>query len=1062
MPNSLHPQLVPLTRANGRVTLAALLIIASGCTCAGAKLRGATGVIEVDPNPIVITDGVTGHTSDVVVKVLNRGSKNLHIQKTPEVIEKDTDNAVEYAVVGAFESNCDGTPRAEASRLDLESQGCATLDLRYRPQEDGNDDATLRFTTDSLETPVFDVPIKAGALTPAAQVCAFDGTTALGCSTPGVPFDVDFTSSPVAIGQTAVRNLKLISVGSRALTVSGMVLTGDADFVVDPTTYTGKLEPTAEAAFTATFSATVGGARKATLVFSSDDAKNPDLTVNLKASVDGPAICYCVGSDTEACRTTPRVDFGEVPVGGTGNKYLRLASCGTQPVIFDKVGVATGEPIFGATGTPAVGATFAITDAKIDIPLTFKPPDVNTYGGTFNIFTKNQQIVLSLRGDGVTSGCKLEAPSDTLDFGLVGIGQPSPRDVTLSNRGSATCNIAGASVPTSALGLKFDVTGQAINLLPAGKTTKVTVTYTPADGTGPDLADMSISYRDDVSGAPASTMIIHLKGAPTASPVCKLTARPAANAAFGATLNFGQVRVNSTKVLPVTFQNVGSSPCTISNARLQAGFGSTGTGPFKITGRPASPLSPGASTTVNVSFTPASDVDYGSPIPGFAGTSLLVDTSDKVTFTGAGCGIIPTAPGAAGCTAWGLAGSGVRSALQVLPPDLEFGLITLGCRSKERVVTLYNVGNATITIKSIKLDPAPPPDIFTVVLPALPFQLVAGGKQQITVRYRPPDTQDHNATLFIESDATNVNTANPYVSVTLHGKGTTDSHQTDTFTQAAQPKTDVLFVIDDSGSMGEEQGLLANNARLFTNRADQFHSDYHIAVVTTDMDDAAKSGKFQGSPKIVTPGTNAATQFAATVRGLGTNGSGTERGMAAMFQALSDPLINDPAQNGGFLRADAKLAVVHVGDEDDQSNGTVDFYEDFLKNIKGIYNASLVSYSVVVGDVPGGCTSNNGDAVACDRYVDLQTRIGGQFRSICAADWGKIADSLGLDLFAARAGFPLSRVAVPSSIVVHVNGTLAPTSAWTYDAAANTVIFNANALPGAGATVVIDYDAICS
>ena len=47
-------------------------------------------------------------------------------------------------------------------------------------------------------------------------------------------------------------------------------------------------------------------------------------------------------------------------------------------------------------------------------------------------------------------------------------------------------------------------------------------------------------------------------------------------------------------------------------------------------------------------------------------------------------------------------------------------------------------------------------------------------------------------------------------------------------------KVDILFVIDDSGSMGEEQAKLAANFAPFVATLEEAGADYRIAVTTTD------------------------------------------------------------------------------------------------------------------------------------------------------------------------------------------------------------------------------------
>ena len=316
-------------------------------------------------------------------------------------------------------------------------------------------------------------------------------------------------------------------------------------------------------------------------------------------------------------------------------------------------------------------------------------------------------------------------------------------------------------------------------------------------------------------------------------------------------------------------------------------------------------------------------------------------------------------------------------------------------------------------------------------MPPLPVTVPGGGTVQIKVKYRPPDANPHNAVLAIESDAQNA----ALMTVPLTGQGTTDSHQTDHFTQLTQPEVDVLWMVDDSCSMTDKQKNLAANAQSFFQRAIQLNTDYHMAVVTTDMDNAKESGNFQsrnGAPKIITPSvTNPVQAFSDDVQ-LGTMGSGIEKGLAAVHAALTPPLLKDPAANAGFLRDQAKLVVIAVSDEDDQSSGTVDFYVDWLKNIKGFHNADMMSFSAVVGydettkKAASCATGKGGVANPGPRYVDVASRTNGISRSICSTDWGQDRR---------RPGAQRLRVPVP---VLPVPGRRWPRASWSMSAASRS------------------------
>lgn len=74
------------------------------------------------------------------------------------------------------------------------------------------------------------------------------------------------------------------------------------------------------------------------------------------------------------------------------------------------------------------------------------------------------------------------------------------------------------------------------------------------------------------------------------------------------------------------------------------------------------------------------------------------------------------------------------------------------------------------------------------------------------------------------------------------------------FNFAPQNKVDVLLVVDNSGSMGEEQANLAANFGAFVDTLEDAGADYRIAVTTTDVQNlewcqttTPENGKFQSS-----------------------------------------------------------------------------------------------------------------------------------------------------------------------------------------------------------------------
>lgn len=189
-------------------------------------------------------------------------------------------------------------------------------------------------------------------------------------------------------------------------------------------------------------------------------------------------------------------------------------------------------------------------------------------------------------------------------------------------------------------------------------------------------------------------------------------------------------------------------------------------------------------------------------------------------------------------------------------------------------------------------------------------------------------------------------------------------------------KADILFVIDDSCSMTEEQQALAANFRTLLDHVQNENIDFQIGVTTTDVSPTGAQGALIG-PIISSSSADPESEFAAQVM-MGTNGSPFEQGLEASRLALSQNI------NAGFVRADAGLVVIYLSDEDDQSPDAVTDYVSFVQGLKNGLPATL---NTIVGAAPGGCTGPSGSAGAGLRYLDASAATGGANSSICSADW---------------------------------------------------------------------------
>jgi hypothetical protein len=255
-------------------------------------------------------------------------------------------------------------------------------------------------------------------------------------------------------------------------------------------------------------------------------------------------------------------------------------------------------------------------------------------------------------------------------------------------------------------------------------------------------------------------------------------------------------------------------------------------------------------------------------------------------------------------------------------------------------------------------------------------------------------------------------------------------------------KLDILWVVDDSGSMSDEQTALGTNFSAFIDAFIMKDVDFKMAITTTDTSSINKKGKMvYGSDTKLTSAKAAenVTQFKADFKSLvkvGISGDGYEKGLEAAEGFLP--------RYPGFLRSDAYLAVVVISDEPDQSSKTVEAYTDYYKSFKS--EGGLVKvYSIV--DTTGTSTLEK-------RYALASANTAGTVADIHNSFYNSLSD-MGDTIINLLDSFALANNPVAGSLKVYVNGS--ETTSYSYDAASRSIKFDQGSLPPVGAEVKVTY-----
>jgi hypothetical protein len=307
--------------------------------------------------------------------------------------------------------------------------------------------------------------------------------------------------------------------------------------------------------------------------------------------------------------------------------------------------------------------------------------------------------------------------------------------------------------------------------------------------------------------------------------------------------------------------------------------------------------------------------------------------------------------------------------------------------------------------------------------------------------------------------------------------GTTLVDKKDIFTATADPKVDFVWVVDNSGSMTEEQASVINNSVKFFNILQGKHLDFRLGVIATGhTNSCATDGnayKLWGTGW--TTLANGSNAFKSNVSSVGINGCGAESGVHWSKVALEKKTVSP-------RDATTKLVFVLLSDEGDNFgyfNGSYSWWGAWTPEVfntsSNIFTTNKYKWYSIIGlnsstGLPGTCASYNSSGVlvtSADQgnnsdptYFNLAKATGGSSSSICSTDYSSILENIATQSAAASSSYVLSKKPLSSSIIVKVGGvtiTQNATNGWMYNSASNSIVFSGTAWPNSGAAIEVSY-----
>jgi len=304
-----------------------------------------------------------------------------------------------------------------------------------------------------------------------------------------------------------------------------------------------------------------------------------------------------------------------------------------------------------------------------------------------------------------------------------------------------------------------------------------------------------------------------------------------------------------------------------------------------------------------------------------------------------------------------------------------------------------------------------------------------------------------------------------------------DTVECDPFKLEGNPVADIIWVIDESGSMSDNRQDVANNAKDFFSRALKSGLDFRIAVTGVNI---SQNGKFCSTISTDSHDTGGVDRFltsaeqaifaACAINPPGYEG-GSEYGVLNARKAVENHLPRT-ANNQAKIRPDAKVVVIIATDEADQDwKKKIPSASSYYKTCVLPANIQTQSDALIAADVAffqqnnvtvhliGGVCNNTCGAEIAHPYLDLVKATKGISAEVCQKNLGASLQIM-IDTIAGSASPAiLQYVPISASIAVAVDQTQLQRSrvqGFDYVSSSNSLVFIGIPFPK-GSLVVASY-----
>ncbi|MCA9547889.1 MAG: choice-of-anchor D domain-containing protein, partial [Myxococcales bacterium] len=751
------------------LSLWALAALTLGVVACDDSIEGTSfPEIQATPNRVVLTPVPIGQQTSSVVALRNVGGSELIIT---EIAFTNATNDLEFSKNHA------------ALPIRLGADEIAELTVTFTPRDSVLGEGGVYVRSNDRDTPELLIPIT----TTNAQ-------TGLTVEPAALQLVAEAVGSPVE-GSVTLTNIGLVPV-----TVLDVFLTEETPRDFEPAEDTAArptLNQDQSAQFTVRYTPRDATPDRGTLVLLTDDPQYPRIEVPLTGLLPRPAIQVEPG----------QVNFGAVDQGSeTEPTVLTVTNVGSAPLTLERI-----EFAFAA---PPINDQYRLVDLP-ELPVTLAPdsgdfvqvgvvyaPQVDGRHRTAISFVSNDPVsgIYTVPVDGrVRRPCISVRPAE-VSFGRVALGQESARQqLQVANCGDMPLEISAIAIDNMQFSWANEGGGQqAAQVIDPLSAVNLEVWYANAGLAQGDLDEGTLTISNNTPDNPELAVPLSVVGG--GAPTCDLIVLPNR-------VDFGLVSRGSNRTRTLQVVNRGTGECQIRTEVIAPVIPIPGIPPVFFLTRPAGArrAAPGEFIDFDVTYSPR------------------FFSADAATYTVTYFDPFQNLEKMATATVQGVSG---ESNIEVIPSRLDFGAVTAGeCASRDERITVYNTGIVDLCIRDVNFEGACD-EFFLVERPRADADgcIIVSRNQpaDFIFNYEPGALGEDECEVIFVSDAAD----NPNLRVPLRGEGVADSRQTDEFVQTSGRTVDVLFVVDNSGCMGEGQRNLRDNFADFIGGAQQFQNDY--------------------------------------------------------------------------------------------------------------------------------------------------------------------------------------------------------------------------------------------